>query len=76
MVRRCDHDRHHHPVQQVPDFHFQGRARGTALAGRAGIVFIPKGKGVLVMPVPELNELDGIAEGTRTDDYRDRADRY
>ena len=39
-------------------------------------VFIPKGKGVLVMPVPELNELDGIAEGTRTDDYRDRADRY
>ncbi len=39
-------------------------------------VSIPKGKGVLVMPVPELNELDGIAEGTRTDDYRDRADRY
>lgn len=43
---------------------------------RQEFVFIPKGKGVLVMPVPELNELDGIAEGTRTDDYRDRADRY
>ncbi len=39
-------------------------------------VFIPKGKGVLVMPVPELDQLAGIAKGARTDDYRDRKDRY
>ncbi|MCC2596371.1 AbrB/MazE/SpoVT family DNA-binding domain-containing protein [Pusillimonas sp. MFBS29] len=39
-------------------------------------VFIPKGKGVLMMPVPELNELAGMAKGARTDDYRDRKDRY
>ncbi len=39
-------------------------------------VFIPKGKGVLMMPVPELKELAGIAEGARTTGYRDRKDRY
>ncbi|MBO9642780.1 MAG: AbrB/MazE/SpoVT family DNA-binding domain-containing protein [Pseudacidovorax sp.] len=39
-------------------------------------VFIPKGKGVLVMPVPELEQLAGIAKGARKDDYRDREDRY
>jgi len=45
---------------------------------RAGqeFVFIPKGKGVLVMPVPELDELAGIAAGACKDDYRDRKDRY
>ena len=39
-------------------------------------VFIPKGKGVLVMPVPELAQLAGIAKGAKTDGYRERADRY
>jgi AbrB family looped-hinge helix DNA binding protein len=39
-------------------------------------VFIPKDKGVLVMPVPEFNELAGIAKGARKDGYRDRKDRY
>ena len=39
-------------------------------------VFIPKGKGVLVMPVPELQQLSGIAKGARKDGYRDRKDRY
>ncbi len=39
-------------------------------------VFIPKGKGVLVMPVPEMTELAGIAKGARLDDFRDRKDRY
>jgi len=38
--------------------------------------FIPKGKGVLLMPVPELEQLTGIARGARTDGYRDREDRY
>lgn len=39
-------------------------------------VFIPKGKGVLIMPVPELEQLAGIASGACPDGYRDRTDRY
>ncbi|AQT60370.1 AbrB/MazE/SpoVT family DNA-binding domain-containing protein [Cellvibrio sp. PSBB023] len=39
-------------------------------------VFIPKGKGVLIMPVPELSELAGIAKGANIENYRDREDRY
>ena len=39
-------------------------------------VFIPKGKGVLVMPVPELEQLAGIAKGASKEGYRDRSDRY
>jgi AbrB family looped-hinge helix DNA binding protein len=39
-------------------------------------VFIPKDKGVLMMPVPVLEELAGIAKGARKDGYRDRKDRY
>ena len=39
-------------------------------------VFILKGKGVLLMPVPELDQLAGIAKGARKDAYRDRKDRY
>lgn len=38
-------------------------------------VFLPKGKGVLIMPVPEWNELAGIARGAKTTGYRDRSDR-
>lgn len=39
-------------------------------------VFIPKGNGVLVMPVPEFEQLAGIAKGSKTDGYRQRKDRY
>jgi len=39
-------------------------------------VFIPKGKGVLVMPVPELSQLVGIAKGASKEGYRDRKDRF
>lgn len=35
-------------------------------------VFIPKGKEVLIMPVPELEQLASIAKVARRDDYRDR----
>jgi len=38
--------------------------------------FIPKGKGVLVVPVPELEQLAGIAKGADKSGYRDRKDRY
>lgn len=40
------------------------------------LVFIPKGKGVLVMPAPQLAQLVGIAKGASTQDYRDRQDRF
>ena len=39
-------------------------------------VFIPKGKGVLVMPVPDLADLKGIAKGADRNHYRDRNDRF
>ena len=39
-------------------------------------VFIPKGKGVLLMPLPELEQLAGMVSGARTEDYRDREDRF
>ncbi len=39
-------------------------------------VFIPKGKGVLIMPAPELGQLAGLAKGAGRDDYRDRKDRF
>lgn len=45
---------------------------------KAGQVFafIPKGNGVILVPVPTLEELTGIAKGANTSDYRDRNDRY
>ena len=39
-------------------------------------VFIPKGGGVLLVPVPDEDELYGIAQGADTTDIRDRRDRY
>lgn len=39
-------------------------------------VFIPKGHGVLVIPASDFDQLAGIAEGARSDGYRDRKDRY
>jgi AbrB family looped-hinge helix DNA binding protein len=38
--------------------------------------FIPKGDGVLLVPVPEPKDLLGLAKGARRTGYRDRADRY
>ena len=38
-------------------------------------VFIPKDKGVLVMPVPDWKQLAGIAHGAKSSGYRDRSDR-
>ena len=37
--------------------------------------FIPKGAGVLVMPVPSLQQLAGLAKGANTSNTRDRKDR-
>ena len=38
-------------------------------------VFVPRGKGVLLMPVPEIDDLRGIAKGAGTHDVRDRTGR-
>ncbi len=53
------------------------KAVRTAHRWRAGQIFafIPKGTGVLLVPVPERETLAGIAEGASADDYRDRSDR-
>lgn len=37
--------------------------------------FIPKGNGVLLMPVPTVPELTGIAKGANPANYRDETDR-
>ena len=40
------------------------------------LVFIPRGKSVVVVPLPELEDLRGIAKGADPTGYRDREDRY
>lgn len=39
-------------------------------------VFIPKGKGMLMMPIPSLEQLKGIATGADSSNFRDRNDRF
>jgi AbrB family looped-hinge helix DNA binding protein len=39
-------------------------------------VFIPKGKGLLLMPVPSFEALQGIAKGSDPTEFRDRSDRF
>lgn len=53
------------------------KAVRTAHRWKAGqkFAFIPKGTGVLLVPVPEPADLAGIAKGARAKDYRDRKDR-
>ena len=38
--------------------------------------FIPKGSGVLLVPVPKRDDLRGLAKGANPTDYRDHADRF
>ena len=37
--------------------------------------FIPKGEGMLLVPVPKPEALSGLARGANPDRYRDRTDR-
>ena len=37
--------------------------------------FIPSGTGVMLVPIPEPDELAGIAGGANAEGYRDRDDR-
>ena len=45
---------------------------------RAGqeFVFLPKGGGVVLVPVADRASLRGIAKGANPENYRDRTDRY
>jgi AbrB family looped-hinge helix DNA binding protein len=54
------------------------KAVRTAHNWKAGqeFAFIPKGSGVLLVPVPERHELAGLAKGADPSDYRDRNDRF
>ncbi|MBK1634382.1 AbrB/MazE/SpoVT family DNA-binding domain-containing protein [Rhodovulum adriaticum] len=37
--------------------------------------FIPKGTGVLLVPIPEKQSLRGLAKGASPEDFRDRSNR-
>ncbi len=39
------------------------------------LALIPRGNGVLVIPVPSRDELEDVAEGAECSGYRDREDR-
>ncbi len=54
------------------------KAVRTARKWKAGqeFAFIPKGTGVLLVPVPKAEALAGIAKGATPVDYRDRNDRF
>jgi AbrB family looped-hinge helix DNA binding protein len=54
------------------------KAIRSAQHWEAGLTFafIPKGTGVLIVPVPKRDALRGIAKGASATDYRDRADRF
>ena len=54
------------------------KAIRSAQHWEAGLTFafIPKGTGVLIVPVPKREALRGIAKGAAATDYRDRADRF
>lgn len=53
------------------------KAVRTERRWRAGQVFafIPKGEGLLLVPVPERGALAGLALGANPKNYRDRSDR-
>lgn len=53
------------------------KAVRTARHWEAGqvLAFIPKGEGVMLVPVPKPEELFGLARGANPEGYRDRTDR-
>jgi AbrB family looped-hinge helix DNA binding protein len=53
------------------------KAVRTAHHWRAGqaFAFVPRGAGVLLVPVPSANDLKGIVPDARSADYRDRSER-
>lgn len=54
------------------------KAIRSAQHWEAGLTFafIPKGTGVLLVPVPKRDTLSGLARGASATAYRDRSDRF
>lgn len=54
------------------------KAVRTARRWRAGqeFAFIPKGEGVLLVPIPRQEELAGMAQGADPENYRDRSEQF
>jgi len=54
------------------------KAIRSAQHWEAGLTFafVPKGTGVLLVPVPKREALKGLAKGATVSDYRDRSDRF
>ena len=54
------------------------KAIRSAQHWEAGLTFafIPKGTGVLIVPVPKREALQGFAKAASATNYRDRADRF
>jgi AbrB family looped-hinge helix DNA binding protein len=54
------------------------KAVRNTLRWKAGqkFAFIPKGSGVMLVPVPEAADHAGIAQGAKAEDYRDHKDRF
>jgi len=52
------------------------KAIRTARRWQAGQVFafVPKGEGMMLVPVPTVEEVFGLARGATPEDYRDRTD--
>jgi AbrB family looped-hinge helix DNA binding protein len=50
----------------------------TSRGWQAGQVFafVPRGEGVLLVPVPRVEDLFGMVRGANPENYRDRNDRY
>ncbi len=40
------------------------------------LMFVPRGDNVVLVPLPERDDLFGVARGAKTDNYRDRDDPY
>ncbi len=38
--------------------------------------FVPRGAGVVLVPIPDIGDLPGMARGAGATDVRDRDDRY
>lgn len=53
------------------------KAVRAAQRWQAGQVFafIPKGAGMMLVPVPKVEDLVGLARGAKPEEYRDRTDR-
>ncbi len=53
------------------------KAIRTTQHWEAGLIFafIPKDTGVLLVPIPELKDLKGLAGDASPENYRDRSDR-